>query len=487
MSVLKTQELVSLLRNDLADYSLGTVMGALGPVGMGGVEREQRLPALDAIARRPSRVGLLAKLFLLGAPLTPEEYEEALPSIPFNEAVASGLIAKDYRATIAIKPVAIPDRHGGGEFLIASDRGPLQGRAPETDHVMPVGGATVTLANLTRFEKGQTVLDLGTGCGFHALLAAKAGAHVVATDVSDRALEFTKFNAALAGLSVEVRKGSLFEPAPERFDRVVSNPPFVITPEKVRRQIGTYEYRDGGVEGDSLLQQILANVGDHLTDDGVAWILGNWEVGAGIGDANFDTAWREPISGWLGDRKAWVVLREVLDPAEYAHMWLRESQLCGGAYDSAFASWLWEMKDNSSIAFAYLTIGAQDGAQRLEDYRGPIGDTFVDAAWKGLDSAELTDEQLLASYLVGQGVIEKRLHTSGQPDPWHISLMSHGREIPVSVEVAGFVGACDGDLSAKQILGALATLLDLDGESLTEAVLPVIRELVGAGVLAVNG
>lgn len=481
------QVLVSALREDLRGFTTASITEALGPVGMAGVEREQRLPALTAISAAQSRIGYLASFFMLGGSLTREQFVEALPSLSYEEAVEHGLVDEHGRSTIALRPVAVPDRHGGGELLIASDLGPLQGHAPETNHVMPVGGATLTLAGLTRYDEGQSVLDLGTGCGFHAILAARAGARVVATDVSQRALDFTRFNAALAGVSVDLRLGSLFDPVPERFDRIVSNPPFVMTPPRVREQIGTFEYRDGGGTGDSLLQAILAGLDDHLVEDGLAWILGNWHIAAGVGDVEFDRAWREPIARWLGDRRAWVVLREALDPAEYANMWLRESQLTGAAFDSAFATWLSVADMNSSVAFAYLTIGGAEGPQRLEEYRGPIAETFVDATWEGVGRAGMTDDELLASHLVANGVQEKRLHTAGQPDPWHISLLSHGREIPVTAEVAGFVGACDGDLSAGQIIGAIATLVDVDEEELVGQVLPYVRDLIGAGLLAVNG
>lgn len=487
VNVLKLLELVDRLCEDLAGYTESAVATALGPVGMAGIAREQRLPGICSVDRNPSRMALVAALFMLGGRLSLEEYEQVLPSIPLEEAIEAGLVTDSIRSCIAIRPVPVDDRHGGGELLIASDLGPLQGKAPSTDHVMPVGGATKTLASLTSFEAGQTVLDLGTGCGYHALLAAKAGAKVVATDVSERALAFTKLNASLAGLEVETRLGSLYEPAPERFDRIVSNPPFVITPAKVRAMIGTFEYRDGGVEGDSLLQEAVAGTKDHLTEDGIAWMLGNWQVAADVTSGSFGEAWKQPVEEWLGDQKAWVVLRDAIDPAQYAEMWLRESQLTGSAYDSAYCVWLGESAKDTSIAFGYLTIAAEDGPQRLEDYRGPIADTFVDSTWAGLELVGASDQELLAMRLVSKAVLETRLHTPGQPDPWHISITAHGREIPVSAEVAGFLGASDGELTAGQIIAALAQLLSVPEDEMTEAVLPAVRELIGAGALVLGG
>src|SRR5690606_16888635 len=96
----------------------------------------------------------------------------------------------------------------------------------------------------------DSVLDLGTGCGIQAMHARRFARRVVATDISERALRYARLNAGLNGLDgIEFRLGSLYEPvAGERFDRIVTNPPFVITPRTP--EVPAYEYRDGGLEGD---------------------------------------------------------------------------------------------------------------------------------------------------------------------------------------------------------------------------------------------
>jgi release factor glutamine methyltransferase len=75
------------------------------------------------------------------------------------------------------------------------------------------------------------VADLGTGCGALALALARERPHwrVLATDVSAEALEVARANALALGLGrIEFRRGSWFEPlAGERFDLLLSNPPYV--------------------------------------------------------------------------------------------------------------------------------------------------------------------------------------------------------------------------------------------------------------------
>ena len=90
------------------------------------------------------------------------------------------------------------------------------------------------LASLTPRRRVERALDIGTGNGAHALLAAAHADHVIATDVNARALAFTQISAALNGIdNVETRLGSLFEPvAGETFDLITCNAPYVISPER---------------------------------------------------------------------------------------------------------------------------------------------------------------------------------------------------------------------------------------------------------------
>ncbi len=100
---------------------------------------------------------------------------------------------------------------------------------PETEVLV---GEVLSWVETAALE-APTALDLGTGSGAVALALAHEGnfTHVVATDVSKDALAMARTNREAAGLSesVELREGSLFGPlsADERFDVIVSNPPYV--------------------------------------------------------------------------------------------------------------------------------------------------------------------------------------------------------------------------------------------------------------------
>src|SRR6266566_2487049 len=89
------------------------------------------------------------------------------------------------------------------------------------NHVLGIGGATQTLAQLTVRRPARRMLDLGTGCGIQAFLAAEHSDQVAGVDLNPRAINLSNFNAQLNNLTAKVRflEGSLFEPvAGEAFD-----------------------------------------------------------------------------------------------------------------------------------------------------------------------------------------------------------------------------------------------------------------------------
>src|SRR5436853_317165 len=78
---------------------------------------------------------------------------------------------------------------------------------------------------------GEALLEIGGGLGLAAVLAAKNGARVTATDVLPEAVEVMRVNAALNGVTVDARLGDCYAPVDgERFDLICTNPPQMPTP-----------------------------------------------------------------------------------------------------------------------------------------------------------------------------------------------------------------------------------------------------------------
>lgn len=315
------------------------------------------------------KVAVLTALFMLGEPVGAAALETALPRTGVAGALAIGLVVPTqsasgeqlYAPAVDLRPHEAEDAHGSVRWWVASDLGELvTGQALAPDHVLGIGRAGLTLAALTPRKPVETALDLGVGCGIQTLYLLRHVRQVVATDISTRALEFTAFNVALAGVDsarVQLRQGNLLEPvAGQRFDLIVSNPPFVITPPSVRQAgLPLMEYRDAG---GPILPALVRGLEDHLNPDGVAVMLGNWEHREG-------TSWRTSVNQWIGKSlDAWIIQREVQDPVEYAAMWLRDGGLTpersGVAFENALAAWQedFDSRQVSGVGMGYLVFHA---------------------------------------------------------------------------------------------------------------------------------
>lgn len=408
-----TAKQASLLRADLAQSGWGveSVEALLGPVAAAALQRELRAPALRVVRRalaagagatrasaastssdRPSlatgaantssaanapqgsdvagyKVAVLTALFMLGEPVGAAALETALPRTGVAGALTIGLVVptqsasgeQRYAPAVDLRPHEAEDAHGSVRWWVASDLGELvTGQALAPDHVLGIGRAGLTLAALTPRKPVETALDLGVGCGIQTLYLLRHVRQVVTTDISTRALEFTAFNVALAGVDsarVQLRQGNLLEPvAGQRFDLIVSNPPFVITPPSVRQAgLPLMEYRDAG---GPILPALVRGLEDHLNPDGVAVMLGNWEHREG-------TSWRTSVNQWIGKSlDAWIIQREVQDPVEYAAMWLRDGGLTpersGVAFENALAAWQedFDSRQVSGVGMGYLVFHA---------------------------------------------------------------------------------------------------------------------------------
>ncbi|MEP6660297.1 MAG: methyltransferase [Acidimicrobiales bacterium] len=234
-------------------------------LGTGTTLRLERtdVPALRLRLDPTRGLDALALLLLLELEVDAETVRRALGDA-IGPLLASGLVEP---AGECLRPGASVVPHD--DLLIASDRHDGDGRA---DIVPGVQRPSDLLARLTPRPHVSRALDLGTGCGIQALLLARHCEQVVATDISPRALAFAAFNAAMNGVgNIEFREGSLLEPVTgEQFDLIVSNPPYVISPES------RYVFRDSGRRGDELCRELIAALPDVLSDAGIATILVSW-------------------------------------------------------------------------------------------------------------------------------------------------------------------------------------------------------------------
>ena len=539
-----TPEQAASLRADLADSGWGVeaVAALLGEAADAALRREIRLPALRAVRAAlaggpvPSPVAVLTALFMLGEPVPATALDAALPRTAAAGAAAIGLVGESdesgcVRALVDLRPHEAVDDAGEVRWWVASDLGELvTGRALAPDHVLGVGGAGLTLAGLTPRTRVGTALDLGCGCGIQTLYLLRHAEHVVATDISARALAFTAFNAALAGVSVtgapgagsdiapssgldseadaasesgsdagslELLRGSLLEPvAGRRFDLIASNPPFVLTPPAVREAgLPLMEYRDAG---GPILPGLVAGLAEHLEPGATAVMLGNWEHrGAG--------SWRDAVAAWLPEGlDAWILERELQDPVEYATMWLRDGGLTperdAEGFDAALEAWIddFEARDVRGVGFGYLIVHRPRRPREpwclLEEVstsgQGVLGPHVAEVLEVREQLAGLDDEAVAdLRPLLAPDVTEERHLIPGAAEPTVILLRQGGglgRALQASTVVAALAGVADGELSVGQVASAVAALSELnaaDALALRAEMVEAARHLLTTGFL----
>ena len=148
----------------------------------------------------------------------------------------------------------------------------------ETDQVFPLHPENQFFLDeiVDKKIKGAKVLEIGLGSGILSMGAVKKGAEtVVGLEINPRAKNYAGFNILLNGLEdkIEIRDGDiedLFKPVEgEKFDYIISNPPFEPTPERTVN----YLHSSGGTYGLDFFERIIRDMDDHLNNDEYAQIV----------------------------------------------------------------------------------------------------------------------------------------------------------------------------------------------------------------------
>jgi methylase of polypeptide subunit release factors len=473
-----------------ADFTVDGVLARLGPLAFAALGREESVPALRATADG-SPLDSLIRLFLLQSLVDASAVAAALP---LEECLSAGLVERDgaeVRAMVDLRPYAADE----DDFFVVSDLGSGLGGARRTlsaEHVLGVGGASTTLAGLTVREPFSTALDLGTGCGVQALHLSRHVDRVTGSDRSPRALSFAALSTALSDVDVELVEGSLFEPvAGRRFDLVVSNPPFVVSPLVGSRR---FTYRDSGLPGDEVCRRLVGQAPAHLADGGWCQLLANW-----LHVEHED--WRERVASWVLPTgcDAWVVQREVQDPAEYAELWLRDSgDQFSPDYRDLYDAWLaaFAADQVTGIGFGWIVLHAAGHDQpyaRLDELTAPVDqplgpavvDWFVRHDWQ----RDHDDDQLLAAILVTDpALVLRRDFRPGaggwQPNEQRVLLTKGLRGSGVIDEVgAAVLGSCDGSRPLAPVLDQVSDAYEMSRDELRQGALGAVRSLIEEGFL----
>jgi methylase of polypeptide subunit release factors len=468
-----------------AGYTEAAITAALGDDAYSA--RSKEMPVL--LRRLPqSRLGTVIRAFFLVQPVRVDELTRAIGE----------------RGVAALEPAGLADVDGGevtarmrvlpvAELFIASDDDPRHEGDFAPDFVAAYTAATRLCDALTPRPDVERALDVGTGSGVHALLAARHAKHVVATDVNLRALAFTELNAALNGIrNVEVREGSLFEPVEgETFDLITCNAPYVVSPET------RWAYRDGGFAADEVSERVVKTAAAHLNDGGYAALLVSW---LGYEDAKPDA---RPLD-WVEetDCDAWILPIWGGDPLNHAATW--NDHLAGQTeqYETALEDWTSYLAGlgvtwvSEGGVLLHKRIGAEHSSrvdQVDEDDLEHAGDQILRAFESRAILGEYeTDDLLLDANIAVAGPVRLELHLEPEGTGTVVVgadvALDEGThpDLEVSADMIEVLAALDGSKRYAEVIESVASSLDFtpgETQRLRREALEVGRELLELGAL----
>jgi len=124
---------------------------------------------------------------------------------------------------------------------------------------------SLLFADNLHVQKGEKVLEIGTGSGLLSIIAAKQGAEVTAVDINPNAIICAKANARSAKVHINFLEGDMFEPVEEKFDLIIFNPPYL--PGK-RELEGDEALVNAGT-----IEKFLEQYKNHLNENGKVLLI----------------------------------------------------------------------------------------------------------------------------------------------------------------------------------------------------------------------
>jgi SAM-dependent methyltransferase len=445
-----------------AGWSATSLEDLLGTGYRTHLDRDELAPLLRRTAGT-SALARLARALIVGGEVAPGTLPDSW--------VTGG------RAVTRLQAVA----HGGREVTVPHDPGSAAAQV-HPEQVLGVGAASLTLAAATPRARVGRVLDLGTGAGIQALLAASHAQTVVATDRNPRAVSYTRVAGALNGTEIDARQGDLLEPvASDSFDLIVSNPPFVISPSR------RYTYRDAGYDGDEVCRRLVQQIPARLSPGGHAVLLVNWlHLEGRDGD--------ERVQQWFDGTgcDGWVVQRELAAPEDYVTAWLRDTD--ESAFDALYDPWVEALAGVEAVAFGVVALHKRtDGLApqvTLAEVDQPTAATWGEEVTAHFQRRALLEGDLLQARLALRADVRLHQVASRTGEGWVVDtqLLQQEAGLRWSGGVDGYgatlLAACDGTQRLGDLLAVLAASAGLTEAEAADQVLPVVRSLVEQGFLS---
>ncbi|HEY9126412.1 MAG TPA: class I SAM-dependent methyltransferase [Acidobacteriaceae bacterium] len=451
----------------------------------------RNLPRLLDRTSAPLLVNVLLRWFWLFRSQQAGEIAALISDEFLSLLLAAGLLAHDgerYAPQAMLLPVE--------NFLVASDH-PSSIEAQQAEMVLWPNPTSKFLGRFAVRNHSRATLDLGAGSGILSLGAARHSDHVVATDITERAALFTRFNARLNGVeNIEVLVGDCFAPVAGRtFDLILSNPPFFITPQT------DFVFCENDMELDGLCRRLVKEAPAHINEGGYLQMLCEWAQIEG-------QPWEERVAEWLEDTgcDGWVMKGLTQDPAEYAQHRIKEV--------------MQEPEKDAELFHGYMNYYRQRGVQAIHD--GLIvmrKRTATDPArpnWVRIEEVPKTPTgelgELILSTFAAHDLLQSladdaallairpRLTPSVRLE--QICLQGGGQwraesltlrlisgfpfHLTVQPLVAEFLATCDGTLTAEESIRNFAAQVNAPLDQVQRECIAMIRKLIERGFMTAD-
>jgi len=467
-----------------AGYTDENLQGKLGIKDLPS-SRLRNFARLHDKTKEPNCINTLVRWFWIGAAQDACLAKMHVPPWFISLALECGLLQQQgdsLRSEVMLLPA--------NGFIFAADHTSKIDSA-DSNLVLWPNPTSRLLSRFTVRRPSRTTLDLGTGTGIQAVMAAAHSEKVIATDLNPRAVAFAAFNARLNGIeNVECLAGDGFEPvAGRKFDLIVSNPPFFITPSS------QYLFCDNPLDLDQLCRRLAREAPTYLNEDGYFQMLCEWAVVRG-------QSWKERLSEWFDGTgcDVWGLKGYSDEPAEYAEERIRGISHSPDMDEKLFHDYMayYRERQVEGIHGGLIAMRRRSGPNWivLEEVQGtprePFGDLVLRAfAMRDFLQSHSADEQLLVlkPKLAADVRLEQVfLQTEGGWKRESLKLRLHKALDPLiglEPSVAEFLNGCDGQQTLGEVIGTFAAKVDAPPEQVHKECLEAVRRLMERGFLAV--
>ncbi len=448
-------------------------------------KRLGNLPQLLYRTRERTRLSTLLRWFFLGTAVDEDTARELIPENILRILLDCGLLSLtdgQFQSPVMLAPFE--------DLLVASDPLAVSEAPGHADLVLWPNPTTWLLWRFTIRKPFESVLDLGTGNGIQALLAANHAKHVVATDLNARAVVFSKFNAWLNGLeNIECLEGDTYGPVRDRkFDLIVSNPPFFVSP------VNEDLFCDNAMELDQYCRRVIREGAERLNEGGYLQVLCEWVQVKGQN-------WAERIGEWVQGTgcNAWVIKGYSEEPARYAQKRIREKS--AGTIDSnVFSDWMnyYLSRDVEMVHGGLIGLQRRSGNNwmRVDELGATPKTPFGTAILRGFEGRNFLEAHPEDSDLLGvkpKLVEEIRMDQSFAVEEgrWQSTslrlVLTDGLPFSFAVQptVAEFLAQCDGNRTLDELVESLSATVNAPSEQVRRECAGVIRRLMERGFVTV--